>query len=223
MKCVVISSIPCSLAPVGQYGKVQLFSNSRYSHIFSVAHSKQDIFEAQHQRIAMYGLYHRSILSTPILIRIIRDLICHDFFLHHSSRTHLDLELHLRCIVASLRLLSAHGIQDDTGTLSFAYFDELYSRMTVWQSYHRGQVERAAAKEEATKNYNNEFLIVYARDLISSVPSDRTVAANVATRMIAAASALGNAVPSPTSRPANRIVWQKYRSRCEIAQNCSTS
>jgi hypothetical protein len=142
----------------------------------------------------MYGLYHRSTLSTPILIRIIRDLICHDFFLHHSSRTHLDLELHLRCVVAGLRLLSAHGIQDGAGALTFASFDELYNQMSTWQSYHRGQVERATGKEEATKNYNNEFLIVYARDLISSVPSDRTVATNVATRMIAAASALGHAV-----------------------------
>ena len=142
----------------------------------------------------MYGLYHRATLSTPILIKIIHDLICHDFFYHHSSQTHLDLELHLQCIIASLRLLSAHGIQDGTGTLAFPYFDELYNRMSVWQSYHRGQVDRIKGVDEATKNYNNEFLIVYARDLISSVPSDRTVATNVATRMIAAASALGHAV-----------------------------
>lgn len=142
----------------------------------------------------MYGLYHRATLSTPILIKIIHELICHDFFYHHGSHTHLDLELHLRCIVASLRLLSAHEIQDGMGTLAFSYFDELYNRMSVWQSYHRGQVEAVQGPKEATENYNNEFLIVYARDLISSVPSDRTVTTNVATRMIAAASALGYAV-----------------------------
>ena len=160
----------------------------------------QDIFESQHQHIAIHGLHHRSTLSTPILTRIIRDLICHDFFDHHSPRTHLDLELHLRTIVAALRLLSAHGIEAGKGTLTFAYFDELYNRMARWQTYHLGQVERAKGVLNATriedkvKNYNNEFLIVYARDLISSVPSDRTVATNVAQRMIAAVSVLGHAV-----------------------------
>src|SRR5205814_5471884 len=141
------------------------------------------IFESQQQHIAMYGLYHRATLSTPVLIRISHDLISHDFFYYHTSHTHLDLELHLRCIIASLRLLSAHGIQDGMGTLAFSYFDESYNRMSIWQSYHRGQVERLKGVDESTKNYNNEFLVVYARDLISSVPSDRTVATNVATRM----------------------------------------
>jgi len=139
-------------------------------------------------------LHHRSTLSTPILTRIIHDLICHDFFDHHSPRTHLDLELHLRTIVAALRLLSAHRIDAGRGTLTFAYFDELYNRMARWQTYHLGQVERAKGAEEMTKNYNNEFLIVYAGDSISSMPSDRTVATNVAQRMIAAVSVLGHAV-----------------------------
>ena len=44
-------------------------------------------------------------------------------------------------------------------------------------------------ESETTKDYN-EFLILYARDLISSIPSERTVAVNVDTRMTAAASAL---------------------------------
>ena len=69
--------------------------------------------------------------------------------------------------------------------------------MAWWQNYHRGQVEGAKGVEETAVNYNNEFLIVYARDLISSMPSDRTVASNVATRMIAAVSVLGHAVTFP--------------------------
>lgn len=155
---------------------------------------KQDIFESQHQNIALYGLYHRSTLSTPILTRLIRELICNDFFNHHNPRSHLDLELHLRCIVASLRLLSAHGIQAGSGTLTYSFFDELYNRMSRWQSYHIAQVEGARGVEESTKNYNNEFLIVYARDVISSIPSDRTAATNIATRMMAAVTLLGHAV-----------------------------
>jgi hypothetical protein len=69
--------------------------------------------------------------------------------------------------------------------------------MAWWQNYHRGQVERAKGVDKTAVNYNNEFLIVYARDLISSMPSDRTVASNVATRMIAAVSVLGHAVTFP--------------------------
>jgi hypothetical protein len=81
--------------------------------------------------------------------------------------------------------------------MTFSSFDELYNRMARWQTYHLGQVERVRGVEETTKNYNNEFLIVYARDLISSVPSDRTVAANFTTRMIAAVTTLGHAVRIP--------------------------
>jgi hypothetical protein len=108
----------------------------------------------------------------------------------------MDLELHLRCVVASLRLLSLHGIEPGSGTLTFAYFDELYNRMARWQSFHQKLVENTRDPEGATKNYNNEFLIAYARDLISSVPSDRTVAQNLAKRLMAAAAALGHAVIS---------------------------
>ena len=62
--------------------------------------------------------------------------------------------------------------------------------------YHLAQVEGAKGVEETTKNYNNEFLIIYIRDLISSVPSDRTAVSNIVTRMIAAMSLLGHAVCS---------------------------
>jgi len=78
--------------------------------------------------------------------------------------------------------------------MTFKYFDELYNRMSYWQNFHIGQVERIKKTEESLKNYNNEFLIVYARDLISSVPSDRTLARNFAKRMVAAVSMLGQAV-----------------------------
>jgi hypothetical protein len=158
--------------------------------------TRQDILESQHYNIATFGLHHRTTLSTPILVRIIRDLICNDFFAHHSSRSHFDLELHLRCIVASLRLLQAHGILAGSGTLTWGFFDELYNRMTWWQNYHSGQVQGAKGTEDKIKNYNNEFLIVYARDLIVTLPSDRSVATNVATRIIAAATTLGHAVRS---------------------------
>lgn len=116
------------------------------------------------------------------------------FFNHYNDTTHFDLELHLRCIVAALRLLSIHGIQSETGMLTFESFNDLYNRMSWWQQYHLGHVKMLKEKAKRVKNYNNEFLILYARDMISSMPSDRTLAANVATRMLSAAAMFGHAV-----------------------------
>ena len=122
-----------------------------------------------------------------------------DFFNYNTSRSHFDLELHLRCIVAALRLLSTHGIQPGSGSLSFDLFNQLYNRMSWWEEYQRRQSAALKKNPNETKNYNNEFLIVYARDLISSMPSDRTMATNVATRMVAGLAMLGYAVrPSLT-------------------------
>lgn len=96
-------------------------------------------------------------------------------------------------MVAGLRLLSAHN-----GTLSFAMYDELYNKMSWWQSFHQTQVEydNRQCEQGKVKNYNTEFLIVYARDLISSIPSDQTIASNIATRMVAAATFLSQVVNS---------------------------
>lgn len=54
-----------------------------------------------------HGLQHANTISNPLLLRLIRDLVCHgpDFFEANVLRTQFDLELHLRCIIASLRLL----------------------------------------------------------------------------------------------------------------------
>ena len=61
----------------------------------------------------------------------------------------------------------------------------MYDAMPGWKRYHDGQV---------SKNHNNEFLIIFAQDLIASFPNDRTIAANIAGRAIASAEVLGHAV-----------------------------
>jgi hypothetical protein len=85
-----------------------------------------------------------------------------------------------------------------SGALQFDFFEELYDRMPKWNEYHNGQVEKASRigtqVKIKNKNYNNEFLIVYAQDLISSIPSDRTLAANITSRVMATAAFLGHAV-----------------------------
>jgi len=157
-------------------------------------------------------------------VRIIKDLVCNDFFEHHTARTHFDLELHFRCIIAGLRLLPMHGIQAGSGTLAYNYFDQLYNRMTWWQNFYNGQTVGVQGEQLKTKNYNNEFLIVYARDLIASSPADRTVASNVATRLIAGASFLGHAVIHPFKIAERLIVVCE---KCGVSgaklENCCTS
>jgi hypothetical protein len=91
----------------------------------------QTIFETQQRIVTKYGLYRNNALSTPLLSRIVTDLISHgaSFFTHHDSRTYFNLEFHLRCIVAGLRLLCAHGMEERTGSISFSAFDGLYNQM----------------------------------------------------------------------------------------------
>jgi hypothetical protein len=141
-----------------------------------------------------FGMHHQFTLTTPLLTHIIHELICNDFFKHHNSNTHFDLELHLRCTIAALKLLSVHGIQAGSGTLTFAYFDELYNCMANWQKYDLEQIQGAKSVEANTRNYNNDFLIVYATDLIRVMPSDRTVVNNVTTRIVSATMFLGHMV-----------------------------
>jgi hypothetical protein len=89
-----------------------------------------------------------------------------------------------------LRLLSAQGINRGSGKLSFQVFEELYTGITKWQQYHDNQFVDASR----IKNHNVSFLIVYAQDLVASFPTDRSTAANIASRAIATAKVLGHAV-----------------------------
>lgn len=97
-------------------------------------------------------------------------------------------------MVAALRLLSVHGIEAGAGSLKFSVLDQLYKTIPAWQAYSKGQLQKADSDEERLKNYNNDFLIIFVKHLIASMPSDRTITANIATRVVAAAACLGHAV-----------------------------
>jgi hypothetical protein len=65
---------------------------------------KHVAYSARNLRIATTTYYHVRIAPSSYVVKsyshkIIHDLICHDFFYHHSSQTHLNLELHLRRII----------------------------------------------------------------------------------------------------------------------------
>jgi hypothetical protein len=143
------------------------------------------MLEEEYYHVTAFGLHHLSTLTTPALLELIEALICRDWFRISTNDTHFDIEIHLRCVITSLRLLSARGVNRGSGKLRFEVFDKLYSRMRIWQNCHNGQ---------CIKNHNNEFLIVYAQDLIASFPNDRTFAANIVSRAIATAEVVGHAV-----------------------------
>src|SRR5271170_5235173 len=128
-------------------------------------------------------------LSTRILVPIVKGLICNDFFQYHTSTTDLDLGLHVQCIVASLRLLSYHIHSPGSGMLNYTLFNEIYNRLSKWQQYHEKQSE---VVEEDFRNVNTVFLLVYAKDLITSLPNDRTIWQNIGSRVVAALAAVGH-------------------------------
>lgn len=146
----------------------------------------------QHYCFLTYGIDHPKTISTHILLRIIQDLICENFFEHYTANTELDLELHLQCIVASLRLLSLHLTCPGSGTLSFDVSDKLYNRLAHWKIIHATQPESVHGADHY--NVNTEFLLVYAKDLIITFASDRSITRNILTRILAAGQALGHAV-----------------------------
>jgi len=153
----------------------------------------KEIFDLQHYYFLNYGLDSSLTVSTPILLDITESLICEDFFHYYTKDTDLDLELHLQCIVSALRLLALHGIHPGSGKIVYPMFDRLYNKLAHWKSYYSNHSDLQTAEE---KNVNTEFLLVYAKDLITALPSNRDLAKNVLTRILAAGTALGHAVTS---------------------------
>jgi hypothetical protein len=148
--------------------------------------------------VSNYGIYHTQALSTNLLLRIVKELLSNgdSFFEHHSDETHLNLELHLRCVTAGLRLLCAHTIEAGAGSLSTTSFESLYKPLAWWNSFQQNQVtfDKRKGKEKKALNYNNEFLLVYIRDLLASIPVEQNMVANVTKRMMYAATAAGHLV-----------------------------
>jgi hypothetical protein len=59
--------------------------------------------------------------------------------------------------------------------------------MSQWQEQLAEAVKRT---RDVLRNYNNDFLVLYAKDLIASISSSRIVGAQVSAKMIAAMSSL---------------------------------
>jgi hypothetical protein len=133
------------------------------------------------------GLHCRSLLSTSTLIRVLDVLISIGSFDPNSQYVTFELELHLRCLVAALRVLTAYGSYNCSGYLTFNLLSRLYSSLAKWAQFQvpRGQSLYQSIYAGSVKNYNNEFLIVHARDLVASVSSDRDLMVQTVTKIAA--------------------------------------
>jgi hypothetical protein len=146
--------------------------------------------------VAKYGLNHPATLPTSSLIKMVHDLVCHGefFFTHHHARTHPGLELHLRCIIAALRLLLLHKL--DETTLSTEFINELHDGLSWWKSFHLEQIgfDLKRSAEEKANNYTVGFLIYHIEDLISSTAAARSLLSNLADRIATVSAAVDNSV-----------------------------
>jgi hypothetical protein len=151
------------------------------------------MFESQEAIITKYGPGDANMLPISRVLQIILELISNGpaFFGHHDDQTHFRLELHFRCVCAALRLVCAQGLGPGSGSLSVSTFENLYNHMSWWRNFHLDQVnfDKRRDKHKKALNYDNEFLIVYVRDLIATIPIERTMVANVTRRMTSTAAA----------------------------------
>jgi len=122
-----------------------------------------------------HGLHYRSVLSTSTLIRVLDVLIITGTFDPNSQYVTFELELHLRCLVAALRILTVYGSFNCSGYLTFGLLSRLHNSLATWTQFlvPHGQSLYHSIYTGMAKNYNNEFLIVHARDLVASVSSDQ--------------------------------------------------
>lgn len=136
--------------------------------------------------LANLGPHHPSAISTHTVISIVKCLLCKKYFEHSGLETSITLEIHLRCIVASLRLLFVREIKGK-GALEANTWNDLNSATSIWFRYHRG------LKNEL-ENYNNEFLIALIQNLVSTVPSNELLSEMLTKRTIAVAKFVGHVV-----------------------------
>jgi hypothetical protein len=122
-------------------------------------------------------------LTTSTVIRTVDVLLNVDCFEEHNQTNEFALELHLRCLVVALKILTVCGSYNCVNYLTFDLLENMYSSLAKWAQYHSLLTQRNPRIE--SENYNNEFLIVYARDLISSMSWDRDVMIQSATRIAA--------------------------------------
>lgn len=129
-------------------------------------------------------------MSVSTVIRTLDVLVGADLFDEHDQSDDFALELHLRCVVAALRVLTLYGAFNCRGYLTFDLLDKIYSTLAKWATCHSLQSGSGfrSFPPRSFENCNNEFQLVFARDWIASVSSDRDLASHAVAHLAAAVS-----------------------------------
>jgi hypothetical protein len=93
----------------------------------------------------------------------------------------------MRCVVSALRVLKLHGAYACAQYLTFDFLERLYVALTKWGEWHSKQAWQSfhIKSRNFLENYNNEFLIVLAKDLVASVSSDRDLSVTAVVKVAA--------------------------------------
>jgi hypothetical protein len=147
-----------------------------------------------------HGPHYRSSLSSSTLFRIVDVLICTEFFDNQTQDNDMALELHLRCIIAALRIIKINGFY--SSNLTFDFLDKVHNSMSKWVKYEHWSQSQDACRSNSKPlaNCNNEFLTIYAIDLISAVSTDRDLTTQAVTRVAAGVALMARLVQVIVSR-----------------------
>src|SRR5271167_2066280 len=124
----------------------------------------KETLDDHNYKVLTHGLHYHASLSISTIVRILDILLSTDYFDEHFFAGDHALEMHLRCIVAALRTLTIYGNHNCSRFLSFDFLERVYYTLDKWAQYNT-----VSSRVEPVLNFDNEFLLVYARDLISSL------------------------------------------------------
>ncbi|KAK6349181.1 SPS-sensor component ptr3, variant 2 [Orbilia blumenaviensis] len=131
------------------------------------------------------------IVTVPTLLKIIDTITKEDFvgwqIASHTDHGLLCRELQLRTIVCGLRLLRLHGLKTLDGDL----LDNLTKKLPSAADPNRRK-DHDTAGEVDIYNWNIDFLLVYIRNFLSSLPESRTANAAIVSKIITSASGLAD-------------------------------
>jgi hypothetical protein len=114
-------------------------------------------------------------LSLSTAVRIVDVLVNVDFFDEDDLSNHFAIELHLRCVISALRVLTTFGSYNIASYLTYEIVERLYNTLAMW-SQMVGLHEQKAVRSNVRahlETYDAEYLLVYTRDLAASISTDR--------------------------------------------------
>ena len=147
----------------------------------------QDTLDDHYYRTLTHGTHYRGSLAVSTLVRVLDGLVGSDCFDEHDVSNDFALELHLRCVVSTLRLFKLYGKYNSARYLSFDLLEKLYNSMALWAQCHCRQAWKGYRSKQkySLENYNNEFLIIYARDLLAALSTNRDLTGHAVAKLAA--------------------------------------